>query len=210
MRDEFTEDVKRNLAARTGNSCSNPDCGALTSGPQTNSAKALNVGVAAHITAAAEGGQRYNASLSSDERRHQDNGIWLCQTCAKLIDSDGSRYTEKLLRAWKEIAEDRALHSIGKTARPVPESDFQRKRRAILPWKDKMVKLSEMTPPGNAVMLIGPVRGSSFVQVFDCTEFCVTVGKSGSDGFSRSIPLANVEISHDPSRDCLELQVRYS
>jgi len=110
------------LAARTGNSCSNPDSGALTSGPQTNSAKALNVGVAAHIAAAAEGGQRYNASLSSEERRHQDNGIWLCQTCAKLIDSDASRYTEKLLRAWREIAEDRALHSIGKTARPVPES----------------------------------------------------------------------------------------
>jgi hypothetical protein len=210
MRDEFTEDVKRNLAAHTGNSCSNPDCGALTSGPQTKSAKALNVGVAAHITAAAEGGQRYNASLSSEERRHQDTGIWLCQTCAKLIDSDASRYTEKLLRAWREIAEDRALHSIGKTARPVPESDFQRKRRAILPWKDKMVRLSVMTPPGPAVMQIGPVRGSSFVQVFDCTEFYVTVGKLGSDGFSRSISLANVEISHDPSHDCLELQERYS
>ena len=202
--------MKRNLAARTGNSCSNPDCGALTSGPHTNSAKALNVGVAAHITAAAEGGQRYNASLSSEERRSQDNGVWLCQTCAKLVDNDASRYTEKLLRAWKEIAEDRALHSIGKTARPAPESDFERKRRAILPWKDRMIKLSEMTPPGNAVMLIGPVRGSSFVQVFDCTEFCVTVGRSGSDGFCKAIALANVEISHDPEHDCLELQVRYS
>jgi len=210
MRDEFTEEVKRNLAARTGNCCSNPECGALTSGPQSNSIRALNVGVAAHITAAAAGGQRYNPLLSPEERRHQDNGIWLCQTCAKLIDNDASRYTEKLLRAWKEIAEDRALHSIGKTARPVPESESQRKLRAILPWKGKIVKLSEMTPAGKAVMLIGPVRGSSFVQVFDCTEFFVTVGKSGNDGFSRSISLANVEISHDPGHDCLELQVRYT
>jgi hypothetical protein len=210
MRDEFTEDVKRNLAARTGNSCSNPECGALTSGPQSNSTKALNVGLAAHITAAAEGGQRYDALLSPEQRRHQDNGIWLCQTCAKLIDNDAARYTEKLLRAWKEIAEDRALYSIGKTARPVPESDSQRKLRASLPWKDKTIKLSEMTPPGTAVMLIGPVRGSSFVQVFDCTEFFVTVGKLGSDGFSRCILLANVEINGDPGHDCLELQVRYS
>src|SRR6266496_4515893 len=63
MRDEFTEDVKRTLAARTGNACSNPGCYAVTSGPQSNSAKALNVGVAAHISAASEGGQRYNPSL---------------------------------------------------------------------------------------------------------------------------------------------------
>jgi hypothetical protein len=70
MRDDFTEEVKRILAARVGNACSNPDCRALTSGPQSDSAKALNVGVAAHITAASEGGQRYNPALSSEERRH--------------------------------------------------------------------------------------------------------------------------------------------
>lgn len=63
MRDDFTEDVKRILAARTGNACSNPDCRELTSGPQDDPTKALNVGVAAHITAAAEGGERYNPAL---------------------------------------------------------------------------------------------------------------------------------------------------
>jgi hypothetical protein len=72
MRDEFTEDVKRVLAARTGNVCSNQDCHALTSGPQSNPSKALNVGVAAHITAAAEGRARYNPSLSSEQRRDAD------------------------------------------------------------------------------------------------------------------------------------------
>ena len=51
----------------------------------------------------------------SEERRHPDNGIWLCPTCAKLIDNDASRFTAKLLRPWKEIAEDRAFCSIGKT-----------------------------------------------------------------------------------------------
>ena len=56
MRDDFTDEVKRILAARTGNACSNPDCRAVTSGPQNDPTKAVNVGVAAHITAAAEGG----------------------------------------------------------------------------------------------------------------------------------------------------------
>jgi len=207
MRDDFTEEVKRTMAARTGNTCSNPDCRALTSGPQDDPTKALNVGVAAHITGAAERGERYNPMLSSEERRHPDNGIWLCQTCAKRIDNDASRYTEKLLRAWKEIAEDRAFRSIGKTVTPAAESESQRKLRAILPSKGKTIKLSEMNS-GKAAILGGPVRGSSFVQVFDCSEFHVRVGKTGNDGFSKSISLANIEICFDEHGN-LELQERH-
>jgi hypothetical protein len=209
MRDDFTEEVKRTLAARVAYLCSNPDCRAPTSGPQIDATKALNVGVAAHITSAAEGGPRYNSLLSPEERRHPDNGIWLCQNCAKLIDNDTSRYTEKLIRAWKEIAEDHALGLIGKTAtretNVVPESESQRKLRAILPWMGKTVKLSQMTT-GKAVYMVGPVMGSSFPQLLDCTEFYVTVGTSGSDAWKRSISLANIEISFDNERRCLELQ----
>jgi len=214
MRDDFTEEVKRILAARVAYVCSNPDCRAPTSGPQNDTAKALNVGVAAHITSAAEGGPQYDPLLSSEERRHPDNGIWLCQTCAKLIDNDSSRFTEKLIRAWKEIAEDRALSTIGKTATDqtliietttLAESEPQRKLRAILPWKGKTVKLSQMTS-GKAVYMIGPVMGSSFVEVLDCTEFFVTVGKTGNEGWSRSISLSSVEISFDNQHRCLELQ----
>jgi hypothetical protein len=116
MRDDFAEDVRRNLAARVGNLCSNPDCRTLTSGPQNDPVKAVNLGVAAHITGAAAGGPRYDGSLSAVQRRHSDNGIWLCQNCAKLIDKDISRFTEKLLRAWKTLSEDRARNSLGKTA----------------------------------------------------------------------------------------------
>jgi hypothetical protein len=116
MRDDFTEEVKRTLAARVGYVCSNPDCRAQTTGPQDDRTKAVNVGVAAHITAASSGGPRYNSALSAEERRHSDNGIWLCHNCAKLIDSDLLRFHETLLRAWKTVAEDRARNSLGKTA----------------------------------------------------------------------------------------------
>jgi hypothetical protein len=206
MRDDFTDDVKRTMAARTGNTCSNPDCRALTSGLQDDPTKALNVGVAAHITAAAEAGERHDPTLSSEERRHPDNGIWLCQTCAKLIDNDPSRFTEKLLRAWKEIAEDRALRSIGKTAIPAAESESQRKFRAIHSWKDEVVKLSEMN---TGVFLHGPVRGSSSVQVLDCTEFHVRIGKTGNDGWSRSIALDDIAVCFD-EHGRLELQERHA
>jgi hypothetical protein len=104
MRDDFSEEVKRTLAARVGNRCSNPSCRALTSGPQDNTTRALNVGVAAHITAASEGGARYNPDLVNQDRRHADNGIWLCQTCGKLVDNDPVQFPTDLLRAWKTMA----------------------------------------------------------------------------------------------------------
>ncbi|HEX8360968.1 MAG TPA: hypothetical protein VF613_12710 [Longimicrobium sp.] len=63
------------------------------------------VGVAAHITAAASGGPRYDPSLSAAERGGADNGMWLCETCGTLVDRDPERFTVDLLRKWKERAE---------------------------------------------------------------------------------------------------------
>jgi hypothetical protein len=208
MRDDFTEDVKRILAARAAAVCSNPDCRAPTTGPQDDPAKAVNVGVAAHITSAAASGPRFNPSLSPEERRHFDNGIWLCQNCAKIVDNDVARFPEVFLRAWKTDAENRARNSIGKTAPERAESESQRKARGIHPWIGKAITLSQMNT-GRAVRLLGPVRGSSQVQVLDCTEFFVKIGQAGQDGWSKSISLTNVEICFDDSRKCLELQERH-
>jgi hypothetical protein len=116
MRDDFPEDVKRTLASRVANQCSNRECQAVTSGPQTDPSKAVNVGVAAHITAASLGGPRYDPTLTSEQRQDIENGIWLCQTCAKLVDSDPARFTVQVLRELKVIAEDQARSRIGKTA----------------------------------------------------------------------------------------------
>jgi hypothetical protein len=58
------------------------------------------------MSAASSGGPRYDPSLTAEQRRASDNGIWLCQNCAKLADSDVSRYTIKRLRAWKDEAEE--------------------------------------------------------------------------------------------------------
>ncbi len=116
MRDEFPDSVKRVIAQRVNSRCSRPDCRATTSGPQSEPTKAINVGVAAHITAASEGGPRYNPSLSPEERRHPNNGIWLCQTCAKLVDSDPDQFPETVLKQWKQRAEAEAFERLGRTA----------------------------------------------------------------------------------------------
>jgi hypothetical protein len=109
MRDDFKLDVKDILAKRVGMRCSNPNCRQFTSGPQEDPRKALNIGVAAHITAAAAKGPRYDKALTPDGRRSPENGIWLCQNCGKLADNDPARYTAGLLRQWKRLSEEAAL-----------------------------------------------------------------------------------------------------
>lgn len=111
-RDEFEQRTKDILSRRVGNRCSNPNCHMLTSGPHTESAKALNIGVAAHISAAAPGGPRFDSTLTPEQRKSPDNGVWLCQNCAKLIDNDKDRYTVSLLLQWKQQSEDRARREI--------------------------------------------------------------------------------------------------
>lgn len=124
--DDFTDAVKKALAARVGYLCSNPDCRALTSGPQEDPAKAINVGVAAHITAASPGGPRYDSTLLPEERSAPLNGIWLCQNCAKLIDNDAVRFTIEVLRKWKIDAEEEAKTRVGKTAAIVESQRIRR------------------------------------------------------------------------------------
>ncbi|MCG8576919.1 MAG: hypothetical protein MI810_18705 [Flavobacteriales bacterium] len=105
MRDDFSNSTKETLAKRVGYKCSNPNCRKGTVGPRTEGNKTVNIGIAAHITAASEGGPRFNKDLSSAERKDISNGIWLCQNCAKLIDNDPSKYSVELIHKWKEISE---------------------------------------------------------------------------------------------------------
>jgi hypothetical protein len=67
----------------------------------------INIGVAAHIAAASPGGPRSDNGMSAAQRKSIENGIWLCQSCAKLVDSDTRLFTVTLLAEWKAEA-DRA------------------------------------------------------------------------------------------------------
>jgi hypothetical protein len=137
LRDEFSQRIKRTLALRVGLLCSNPECQAHTSGPQTDPSNAINVGVAAHITAASSGGPRFDPNMTDKERISAANGIWLCQTCAKLIDSDQQAYPAERLMTWKKGAEEYARRRIGKTKNTV-ETRTNRRMLAALKREQKL------------------------------------------------------------------------
>ncbi len=111
-RDDFSQTVKDALGKRVGLRCSNPTCRASTAGPHTTSTQFVNLGVASHITAAAAGGPRFDPTLSPTERASIDNAIWLCQSCAKLVDNDSSKYTVGALNTWKIAAEAQAMRDL--------------------------------------------------------------------------------------------------
>lgn len=109
MRDDFSQRTKDLLANRVGWKCSNPNCRKATRGAGIGKENIINIGVASHITVASKGGPRYDENITSQERASAENGIWLCQSCSKLIDSDVNRYTIAKLKKWKEISEQMAV-----------------------------------------------------------------------------------------------------
>lgn len=64
----FSQKIIETLCERVGGKCSNPNCRIETKGPHSNPQKMVSIGEAAHITAAAEGGPRYNPDLAPEER----------------------------------------------------------------------------------------------------------------------------------------------
>lgn len=131
-RDDFRASVIRTIAQRAGYRCSNQTCLRPTIGPD-GADESASIGVAAHITAAAEGGPRYDPTLTAEERAAAENGIWLCQTCSRLVDVDVTSHSIDQLREWKTLAEMRAYLGIRGFAIVVSRS-FQK-------LEDKMPKL---------------------------------------------------------------------
>lgn len=124
--DEFSPNVKEKLAARVGYRCSFPGCEAITIGPSNEASDATSsIGMACHISAASsgKGARRYRPDMSAADRRSINNGIWMCYTHGKLIDTDENRFTISQLEKWREIAELRAQRAVDRTS-PVMQPLF--------------------------------------------------------------------------------------
>lgn len=102
-RHSFTPSVIGKVAERAAYICSNPSCNRVTIGPDSAAAhKSIKSGKGAHICAASPGGPRYDMSQTEAERRGIGNAVWLCGTCADLVDKNGGKsYPAEYLRKWK-------------------------------------------------------------------------------------------------------------
>lgn len=103
-RDDFDRKVVDTLAKRASYICSNPQCRCLTiAAAKLDEEEFTYIGVAAHITAAAEGGPRHDKTLTSSERSSIENGILLCGSCSIMIDkNNGLDYSIEQLKKWKD------------------------------------------------------------------------------------------------------------
>ena len=157
-RDNFESSTIETLAKRVTYICSNPECGKMTVGPNTDKNKATNIGVAAHIKAAAPGGKRYDSNMTSDERKDISNGIWLCQSCSKLIDTDDQKYTVELLQTWKQIAERKSERGISEQGE-ITSNIFE------IAIEDTLSKELEINIDSDSTVLTRKMRAGEFDNI---------------------------------------------
>ena len=119
MRDDFTKQTISEIARGVGYRCSNPDCDRPTVGANAAQDGTITIGVAAHICAASPGGPRYDPDQTPEARRHTRNGLWLCQSCGRLIDIDPEKFTIEVLAEWKRSAQNRAFRNLVASGTPI-------------------------------------------------------------------------------------------
>ncbi|MEZ9602074.1 hypothetical protein AB4274_02455 [Vibrio sp. 10N.261.55.A10] len=203
-RHDFLESTKRSLRENVANLCSKPDCRVLTVASKIDNCSLSNVGVAAHICAAAPGGPRYKKEQTEAERKHYDNGIWLCTTCSRLIDVDDGSYSEELLRDWKNQTLIFARDNLGKQLLPKEEIESKALKNTLdyVSGKDtifsadvpsKMVgfiddRLNQLDSRFSVQTDV--VNGTTFRNVIPLTSdasFSISMNKSDGEEFQSSL-----------------------
>jgi len=121
-RDNFSEKTRMQIARLAGGLCAYPGCRVATFGASADGAAVLDIGIAAHICAAAPGGPRFDQAMSPTERAAAANGIWMCADHGRAIDADPKFYTVEKLRKWKREAEHDAFLRVTRHPNAAPAS----------------------------------------------------------------------------------------
>ena len=120
MRINFTQSTKTILAGRAGYQCSHPDCDMITIGPGEKYDQISSVGEAAHIYSAAKNGPRGRNGLGEEDLKSVSNGIWMCKTHARLIDTNGGDgFSATQLISWKQLHEEAIKRRQGRIYRNI-------------------------------------------------------------------------------------------
>ena len=168
----------------------------------------MNIGVAAHICAAAPGpgARRYRADMTPEQRKSHENGIWLCQDCHKAINLPDPAFTEELLHGWKlKHAEDlwRSIVSkvpFGPTMPPTVGEIATRLRKAAAADLE-VFRRSKKWPLTNVSLMLKmegqpePVLASVLGQTLGVSDDLVIVASPGTGKTSALFQLADASVS---------------
>lgn len=150
-RDEFAEKTKLQLAKRAGWLCSDPAGRRPTVGSSSDGDSEINLGIAAHICAAAPEGPRYDPRMTVEERRSPDNGIWMCRLHGTAVDAKDLQFTVELLREWKARAQkesrQRVLYNEPSGSTPARTDPISVRLRAAAAADLEVFRRSEKWPP---------------------------------------------------------------
>ena len=116
-RDNFSAKVINLSKLQAAYICSRPTCKRFTVAPSiTNEMMVQYMGKVAHIHAAAPEGPRYLKSMSVSERKSISNALFLCSTCADLIDKNsGIDFSAETLKSWKNQHRAWVLENLNKS-----------------------------------------------------------------------------------------------
>lgn len=155
-RDEFSQKVIDVIAKRAFYICSNPDCRAVTIAPSNSDPNKIQyIGIESHITAAAPKGPRYDPSITPRERKSIGNAIFLCSSCAAMIDKNsGIDYPADLIRKWKNEHENCIKDNFNKSITRLIQKNVTEKQGSKIETKikgkfRKLYKILFKTEPTN-------------------------------------------------------------
>jgi len=168
----------------------------------------MNIGVAAHICAAAPGpgARRYRADMTPQQRKSHENGIWLCQDCAKAIDSDDPAFSEEVLHGWKhKHAQDMwrsIIHKVpfGPTMPPTVGEVGARLQKAAAADLE-VFRRTNKWPETNVSLMLQvkgqpePVLASTLGQALGTLDDLVIVAPPGTGKTSALFQLAEASVS---------------
>lgn len=209
-RDEFAPKTKLQIAKRAGWLCSDPSCRRYTIGSNSDGNGEVDLGVAAHICAAAPGGPRYEVEQTPEQRRSPDNGIWLCRLHGTAVDAKDSAFTVERLHEWKAQAQkdswQRVLYNDlppGPAIRVPTHHELSQRIRAAAAADLDVFRRSAYWPP-TAIALtlevegqVAPVGPSALATALTTLDDLILVAPPGMGKTTTLFQIAEAVLAND-------------
>jgi hypothetical protein len=147
--------------------------------------------MACHIAAASggPGARRYVPEMSSEKRSSIDNGVWMCYTHGKQVDTDDNRFSISMLKKWRELAEFRAQWILDYG---IEKALPQHVARGRIGFADEEIKITALGAENERI-------GTAFLDCCVETIWPVEIARTVRDTV---IELVRNSLTHGAAREC--------